>query len=92
MKDNMTHERRSMAAEKTQYKSEWLEKLKSMTPKQKEEYLERMLEEGRRIADMLPKRHGEPTMTREELRAMMGRKYPDVSLSDQIIKDRESRF
>lgn len=81
-----------MTAQKTQYKSEWLEKLRSMTPEQKEEYLERMLEEGRRIVAKLPRRHGEPTMTREELREMMGRKYPDVSLSDQIIKDREASF
>ena len=28
-----------MTAQKTQYKSEWLEKLRSMTPEQKEEYL-----------------------------------------------------
>ena len=83
-----------MTAQKTRYKnkSEWLEKLRSMTPEQKEEYLERMLEEGRRIVGKLPRRHGEPTMTREEIREMMGRKYPDVSLSDQIIKDREASF
>ena len=81
-----------MTAQKTQNKSEWLEKLRSMSPEQKEKHLERMLEEGRRIVDKLPRRHGEPTMTREELREMMGRKYPDVSLSDQIIKDREASF
>ena len=82
----------AMTDEKPRYTSEWLEKLRSMTPEQKEEYLERMLEEGRRIVGKLPRRHGEPTMTRGEIREMMGRKYPDVSLSDQIIKDRKASF
>ena len=84
-----------MAVEEIESKNEWkkhLETLRSMTPEQKRERLELMLEEGRRIVDKLPRRHGKPTMTREEVREMMARKYPDVSLSDQIIKDRESRF
>ena len=84
-----------MAVEELKSKSEWderLETLRNMTPEQKKEYLENMLEEGQRIADKLLGWHGEPTMTREELREMMGRKYPDVSLSDQIIEDREPRF
>ena len=84
-----------MVVERLKSKNEWeehLETLKSMTPEEKKAYLALMIEEGRRVADKLSGWHGEPTMTRDELREMISRKYPGLSLSDQIIRDRESRF
>jgi hypothetical protein len=84
-----------MAVEELKSKNEWeehLENVKNMTLEQKRERLASMLEEGQRLADRLLGWHGEPTMTRDEVREMMARKYPGLSLSDQIIEDRESRF
>ena len=84
-----------MAVEELKSKSEWeehLETLRNMTPEQKRARLELMLEEGRRLADKLLGWHGEPTMTRDEVRQMIARKYPGLTLSDQIIQDREPRF
>ena len=84
-----------MAVEELKPKNEWeehLEKLRNMPPEEKEAYLARKFEEGQRLADRLLGWHGEPTMTRDEVREMMARKYPGLSLSDQIIEDRESRF
>ena len=84
-----------MAVEEIKSKNEWeehLETLRKMTPEQKRERLELMLEEGRRLADKLLGWHGEPTMTRDEVREMIARKYPGLTLSDQIIRDREPRF
>ena len=71
---------------------EHLETLRSMTPEQKSVRLELMLEEGRRLADKLLGWHGEPTMTLDEIREMLATKYPGLSLSEQIIEDRKSRF
>ena len=76
--------------EKKQYTSEWLEKLSNLSPEAKEEYLARKFEEGRRQARAILGKQAEPTMTREELREMFGRKYPELTLSDQIIRDRKS--
>ena len=84
-----------MAVEELKSKNEWeehLEKLRNMPPEQKQEYLADMLEEGRRLADRLLGWHGEPTMTRKEIKEMLATKYPGLSLSDQIIRDRDSRF
>ena len=81
-----------MTTKKQQHKSEWLESIRSMTPEQKKEEFARMLEEGRRQADLLLGWHGKPTMTREEVKEMLAREYPGLSLSDQIIKDRKSGF
>lgn len=78
-----------MSKEKQPHKSEWLESIRNMTSEQKKEHLAHMLEEGRRQADLLLGWHGEPTMTREEVREMLAREYPGLSLSDQIIKDRK---
>ena len=81
-----------MSKEKLPYRSERLESLRRMSSEEKKEYLGRMLEEGRRQADLLLGWHGEPTMTREEVAEMLATKYPGLSLSDQIIKDRKSGF
>ena len=84
-----------MAVEEIKSKNEWeyhLETLRNMTPEQKSARLELMLEEGRRLADKLLGWHGEPTMSRDEVREMVARKYPGLTLSDQIIRDREHRF
>lgn len=84
-----------MAVEELKSKSEWderLETLRNMAPEQKRERLGLMLEEGRRLEDKLLGWHGEPTMTRDEVRQMIARKYPGLTLSDQIIQDREPRF
>ena len=79
-----------MAEENQPYKSEWLEKLRNMTPEKKEEYLARKFIEGRRQARAILGKQAEPTMTREKLREMLGRKYPGLTLSDQIIEDRKA--
>ena len=79
-----------MSVEKQPYKSEWLESLRNMTPEQKEEYLERKFEKGRRQAEGILGKRGKPTMTRQELRNMLAEKYPGLTLSDQIIEDRKS--
>ena len=84
-----------MAVEELKAKNEWeahLENLRNMTPEQKRERLELMVAEGRRLADRLLGWHGEPTMTLDEIREMLATKYPGLSLSDQIIEDRKSRF
>ena len=84
-----------MAVEEIKSKNKWeehLETLRNMTPEQKSVRLELMLEEGRRLADKLLGWHGEPTMSRDEVREMIARKYPGLTLSDQIIRDREHRF
>ncbi|MCY3544734.1 MAG: hypothetical protein OXH22_11945 [Chloroflexi bacterium] len=79
-----------MAEKKRSYESEWFESARNMTPEQKEEHLASMLAEGRRQADLLLGWHGEPAMTREEVREMLAREYPGLSLSDQISEDRKS--
>ena len=81
-----------MSNEMKPYAGERLESLRRMSSEEKKEYLAQMLEEGRRQADMLLGWHGEPTMTRDEVRQMIARKYPGLTLSDQIIKDRKSGF
>ena len=81
-----------MSNEMKPYAGERLESLRRMSSEEKKEYLAQMLEEGRRQADMLLGWHGEPTMTREEIMEMIATKYPGLSLSDQIIKDRKSGF
>ena len=82
-----------MAVEEVKPKNEWeehLEKLRNMTPDEKKAYLARMLEEGQRQARGILGVRAEPTMTRDELRKMLGRKYPGLTLSDQIIEDRRA--
>ena len=68
---------------------ERLEQLRSMSDEEKEEYLERMFAEGRRRAHLMLKQEGVPDMTREEVRDMFAKKYPGLTLSDQIIEDRK---
>ena len=79
-----------MSDKKQPYESEWLESLRSMTPEQKEEYLRRKFEEGRRQARAILGKRSKPKMTRQELRDMLAEKYPGLTLSDQIIEDRKS--
>ena len=67
-----------------------LEKLRNMPPEEKEAYLARKFEEGQRQARGILGKRAEPTMTRDELREMLGKKYPGLSLSEQIIKDRRA--
>ena len=84
-----------ISEEKTQTQSAWdehLEKLRNMSPQQKEEYLARKFEDGQRQARAILGKQAEPSMTREELREMLGKKYPGLTLSDQIIRDRKSGF
>ena len=81
-----------MAVEELKAKNEWeahLENLRNMTPEEKDAYLARKFEEGQRQARGILGKRAEPTMTRDELREMLGRKYPSLTLSDQIIKDRQ---
>lgn len=68
---------------------ERLEQLRSMSDEEKEEYLERMFAEGRRRAHLMLRQEGVPDMTREEVRDMFAKKYPGLTLSDQIIEDRK---
>ena len=79
-----------MAEKQQRYTSKWLEKLRNMTTEEKEEYLARKFIEGRRQARAILGKQAEPTMTREELREMLGKKYPGLTLSDQIIEDRRA--
>ena len=79
-----------MAEKKQLYTSEWLEELRNMTPQEKEKYLARKFMEGRRQARAILGKQAEPTMTREELREMLGKKYPGLTLSDQVIEDRKA--
>ena len=82
-----------MAVEELKAKNEWeahLENLRNMTPEEKDAYLARKFEEGQRQARGILGKRAEPTMTRDELREMLGRKYPSLTLSDQIIKDRQA--
>ena len=84
-----------MSDENRQTKNMWdehLEKRRNMAPEEKKAYLDHKLEAGRRQADLLLGWHGEPTMTREEVAEMLAAKYPGLSLSKQIIKDRKSGF
>ena len=82
-----------MSVERLKSKNEWeehLETLRNMTPEEKKAYLARMLQEGRRQARGILGERAKPTMTRDELREMLGRKYPGLTLSDQIIEDRKA--
>ena len=82
-----------MAAERLKPKNEWeehLETLRNLTPEQRKAYLARMLEEGQRQARGILGQRAKPNMTRDELKDMISRKYPGLSLSDQIIEDRKS--
>ena len=81
-----------MSDEKHPYKSEWLESLKNMSPEQKEEYLARKVKEGRRQAHLILGSPAKSDMTREEVRDMLAKEYPGLTLSDQIIKDRNTGF
>ncbi len=71
-------------------KSEWLEKLSSLSPEEKAEYLARKVKEGRRQAHLILGSPSKSTMTREEVRDMFDKEYPGLTLSDQITKDREA--
>ena len=58
-----------ISEEKTQTQSAWdehLEKLRNMSPQQKEEYLARKFEDGQRQARAILGKQAEPSMTREE--------------------------
>ena len=69
---------------------ERLERLRSMSDEEKEEYLERMFAEGRRRAHLMLRQEGEPAIPREKLRDALAKKYPGLTLSDQIIEDRRA--
>ena len=66
-----------------------LERLRNMSDEEKEEYLERMFAEGRRRAHLMLRQEGEPAIPREKLRDALAKKYPGLTLSDQIIEDRK---
>ena len=80
-----------MAEKKQRYTSEWLEKLRNMTPEEKEAYLEGKVKKGRRQAHLILGSPPKLNMTRRELREMIAREYPGLTLSDQIIEDRQIR-
>lgn len=67
-----------------------MERLRNLSDEEKEEYLERMFAEGRRRAHLMLRREGVPDMSREEVRDMFAKKYPGLTLSDQIIEDRRA--
>ena len=69
---------------------ERLERLRNMSDEEKEEYLERMFAEGRRRAHLMLRQEGEPAIPREKLRDALAKKYPGLTLSDQIIEDRRA--
>ena len=69
---------------------ERLERLRNMSDEEKEEYLERMFAEGRRQAHLMLRQEGEPAIPREKLRDALAKKYPGLTLSDQIIEDRRA--
>ena len=73
--------------------SEWedpIERLRRMSDEDKAEYLERMFAEGRRLAHLMLRQEGEPAIPREKLRDALAKKYPGLTLSDQIIEDRRA--
>lgn len=72
--------------------SKWFKRMQSLTPEERKEHLDLRLAEGRRQAERLIGWHGEPTMTVEEIREMLAKEYPGLSLSEQIIKDRKAGF
>ncbi len=72
--------------------SKWedpIERLRRMSDEDKAEYLERMFAEGRRLAHLMLRQEGEPAIPREKLRDALAKKYPGLTLSDQIIEDRK---
>ena len=73
--------------------SDWedpIERLRRMSDEDKAEYLERMFAEGRRLAHLMLRQEGEPAIPREKLRDALAKKYPGLTLSDQIIEDRRA--
>ena len=73
--------------------SEWedpIERLRRMSDEDKAEYLERLFAEGRRHARLMLRQEGEPAIPREKLRDALAKKYPGLTLSDQIIEDRRA--
>lgn len=81
-----------MKAEIRQHTSEWLEELRNLSPEEKEEYLARKFQQGRQQAKGILGKHPKLNMTREEVREMFAREYPELTLSDQIIEDRRAGF
>ena len=72
--------------------SEWedpIERLRRMSDEDKAEYLERLFAEGRRTAHLMLRQEGEPAIPREKLRDALAKKYPGLTLSDQVIEDRK---
>ena len=55
------------------------------------EYMDKV-NEARRMAHEALKHYGKPTMSLEELRALLDRDLKGISLSDWIIEDREKGF
>ena len=73
--------------------SEWedpIERLRRMSDEDKAEYLERMFAEGRRRAHLMLGHYGPSTLSREEVRDLLAKECPGLTLSDQIIEDRRA--
>ena len=68
----------------------YLEMVRNLSPEERKQFRARQREHGRRQAHAILGNPGKPTMTREELREYIAKKYPRLTLSDQIIEDRKA--
>ena len=80
-----------MDKEKRGYKIEWLERLRNLSPEQKEQYLERKWKDGRKQAHLLMGKRGMPPVSLEELREMMDEELDGKSLGDLVIEERRKK-
>ena len=87
--DEQTDKQQEYVSPNVRAWKERLERLRNMSDEEKEEYLERMFAEGRRLAHLMLRQEGEPAIPREKLRDALAKKYPGLTLSDQIIEDRK---
>ena len=80
-----------MNKEKREYKIEWLERLRNLSPEQKEQYLERKWKDGRKQAHPLLEKRAKPAVSLEELREMMEKELDGKSLGDLVIEERRKK-
>ena len=80
-----------MSKEKPQNEIEWLERLRNLSPEQKERYLEQKWKDGRKQARLLMGKRDKPSISLDELREMIDKELDGKSLGDLVIEDRRKK-
>ena len=80
-----------MSKEKPQNEIEWLERLRNLSPEQKERYLEQKWKDGRKQARLPMGKRAKPSVSLDELREMMDKELDGKSLGDLVIEERRKK-